>query len=76
MTYSNYKKALKQLKVKPQIAAKYLKHNSPKKRSCGAARKRCRITGRIGGRISKYGLNMTRHTFREIATKLGFKKLN
>ena len=76
MTYSNYKKALKQLKVKPAIAEKYLKHNSPKKRSCGVARKKCRISGRIGGRISKYGLNINRLEFREIATKIGFKKLN
>ncbi|MFW6230489.1 MAG: 30S ribosomal protein S14 [Nanoarchaeota archaeon] len=76
MTYSNHKKALKQLKVKPKVAEKYLKHNAPKKRSCGAAQKRCRLSGRIGGRISKYGLNISRQSFREIATKLGFKKLN
>jgi ribosomal protein S14 len=76
MTYSNYKKALKQLKTKPKIAERYVRHNAPKKRSCGVARKRCRITGRIGGRISKYGLNICRQSFREVAEKIGFKKLN
>lgn len=76
MTYSNYKKALKQLKSKPKIAEKYIKHNAPKKRSCGISRKRCRITGRIGGRISKYGLNICRQAFREVAKDIGFKKLN
>ena len=76
MSYSNYRKALKQLKSKPGKVDKYMKHNSPKKRSCGVARKRCRFSGRIGGRISKYGLNMSRQAFREVATKIGFKKLN
>lgn len=74
MTYSNYRKAFKQLKVKPAKLKKYMKHNAPKKRSCGRANKRCRITGRIGGHIGKYGLNLCRQQFREIAPKLGFKK--
>lgn len=74
MTYSDYRKTFKQLKVKPAKLKKYMKHNAPKKRSCGRAKKRCRITGRIGGHISKYGLNLCRQQFREIAPKLGFKK--
>lgn len=76
MTYSNYKKAFKQLRVKPAVLKKYVKHNAPKQRSCGRAKKRCIITGRIGGHISKYGLKMCRQQFREIAPKLGFKKYN
>ncbi|MFP4117640.1 MAG: 30S ribosomal protein S14 [Candidatus Woesearchaeota archaeon] len=76
MTCSNYRKALKQLKSKPKKVDKYIKHNAPKKRSCGVAKRRCRFSGRIGGRISKYGLNMSRQAFREVAPKLGFKKLN
>ena len=76
MTYSNYKKAFKQLRVKPAILKKYVKHNAPKQRSCGKANKRCIITGRVGGHVSKYGLHMCRQQFREIAPKLGFKKYN
>jgi ribosomal protein S14 len=74
MTYSNYKKAFKQLRVKPAILKKYVKHNSPKQRSCGKAKNRCIVTGRIGGHISKYGIHMCRQQFRAVAKELGFKK--
>lgn len=74
MTYSNYKKAFKQLRVKPAKLKKYVKHNAPKQRSCGKSTKRCTITGRVGGHVGKYGLNMCRQQFRAIANKLGFKK--
>jgi len=76
MTYSNYKKALKQLNAKPVKLKKFLKHNVPKKRSCGVSLKRCVRCGRIRGHISSYGLNLCRQCFREIAVKLGFKKYN
>lgn len=76
MTYSNYKKVFKQLKVKPNKLKKYQKHNAPKERSCGKAKKRCVATGRIGGHIGQYGLNLCRQYFRENARKLGFKKYN
>ena len=76
MTYSNYKKALKQLKAKPVKLKKFLKHNVPKKRSCGVSLKRCGRCGRIRGHISSYGLNLCRQCFREIAVDLGFKKYN
>jgi len=74
MTYSDYKKEFKALKAKPYKLAKYKKHNAPKKRSTGIALKRCRRCGRIRGHISKYGLHFCRQCFREIATKIGFKK--
>tara|TARA_Y100000310_G_scaffold342247_1_gene444606 strand:- start:21209 stop:21439 length:231 start_codon:yes stop_codon:yes gene_type:complete len=76
MTYSNYRKVFKQLKAKPVKLQKYIKHNTPKKRSCGKATKRCRMTGRISGHISQYGLDLCRQAFRDTATKLGFKKYN
>lgn len=76
MSYSNYKKAFKQLRVKPVKLKKYIKHNAPKQRTCGRANKRCILTGRIGGHVSKYGLDMSRQQFRDIATDLGFKKYN
>jgi small subunit ribosomal protein S14 len=74
MTYSNYKKVFKQLKNKPIKFKKFLKHNLPKKRSCGRALKKCGRCGRIRGSISSYGLNICRQCFKETAIDLGFKK--
>lgn len=74
MTYSSHKKAITQLKAKPAKMKKFIKHNSPKKRSCGISLKRCKRCGRIRAHISKYGLSLCRQCFREIATKIGFKK--
>ncbi len=74
MTTSNYKKAYKQLKEKPTIWKKYLKHNAPKKRSVGASLKRCRRCGNTRAFIQKYNINMCRRCFRENAKKIGFRK--
>ena len=74
MTTSDYRKVFKQLKAKPAKLEKYKKHNSPKKRSCGELRKKCKRCGRTGAQVSKYGLGLCRQCFREIATKIGFKK--
>lgn len=74
MTASDWRKALKQFARKPAVRAKYIKHNKPKERTTGIARKKCERCGRFGGMINKYGLNLCRHCFREIAENLGFKK--
>lgn len=74
MTYSDYRKIFKQLKAKPSKLKKYIKNNAPKERTTGVALRRCERCGRIRGHIRKYGLNMCRQCFREIATELGFKK--
>ena len=74
MTASNWKKMLKQLMKKSAIRAKYVKHNKPKERTTGIARKRCERCGRFGAMINKYGINLCRQCFREIAEELGFKK--
>ena len=74
MTASNYKKVFKQLKAKPVKLKKFIKHNAPKERSCGKNLKLCSRCGRRGGHIDKYGLDLCRQCFREIATKIGFKK--
>ena len=74
MTASNYKKVFKQLKSKPSKLVKFKKHNAPKQRSCGKDLKTCGRCGRRGGHIDKYGLNLCRQCFRDIATKIGFKK--
>lgn len=74
MTASSHEKVYKQLKVKPAVLKKFIKHNAPKERSCGRALKKCKRCGRIGGHINKYHINLCRQCFREISTKIGFKK--
>lgn len=74
MTTSDYRKAFVQLKAKPNIMAKYIRLNAPKKRSTGMNLFHCRRCYRLGGHIGKYNLNLCRHCFREVALKLGFKK--
>lgn len=74
MTTSDYRKAFKQLANKPAKLQKFMKHNAPKKRTTGIALKKCQRCGRTGAHISKYNLHLCRQCFREIATKLGFKK--
>ncbi len=76
MTTSDYRKVFKQLKSKPAKMGKYIKHNTPKIRSTGFSLKKCRRCGRTGSHIGKYGLDLCRHCFREISTKIGFKKYN
>jgi ribosomal protein S14 len=76
MTVSYYKKAFKQLRAKPVKLQKFIKHSAPKERACGKNNFRCKVTGRTGGHIKKYGLGICRQTFRDIATKIGFKKYN
>jgi small subunit ribosomal protein S14 len=76
MTASHWNKVLKQIRHKPAKAKKFLKHNKPKNRSTGRAKRRCIRTGQFGGHIKKYNLNLCRQAFREIAEQLGFKKYN
>lgn len=74
MTTSSHTKVFKQLKAKPPKLKKFFKHNAPKERSCGKRLKKCRRCGRNGAHINKYGLNLCRQCFREIAKKIGFKQ--
>lgn len=74
MTTSDPKKVLKQIGEKSGKILKFKKHNLPKKRKSGMMTKKCRRCGRVGGHISKYGLDLCRQCFRETALKLGFKK--
>ena len=74
MTASDWRKILKQLRKKPVIMKKFLKHNKPKDRKTGIAKKKCERCGRFGAHIKSYGLNLCRHCFREIAEEIGFKK--
>jgi small subunit ribosomal protein S14 len=74
MTTSDHTKVLKQIALKPGKLAKYKKNNVPKQRKNGETTKKCRICGRTGSHISKYGINLCRHCFRDSALKIGFKK--
>ena len=74
MTASDWKKIFKQLKNKPEIRAKFLKHNKPRERKIGIAVRKCGKCGRFGAHIKSYGLNLCRHCFREIAEEIGFTK--
>ena len=74
MTTSNWQKAFKQLKVKPIKMQKYIKHNKPKARTTGQASISCRRCGQHRGHNAKYGLDLCRQCFRQIAQEIGFKK--
>jgi len=76
MTVSNHEKIFKQLNAKPEVKAKFIKHNKPKERKNGVASKPCEKCGRFGAHIRSYGLHLCRHCFREMATELGFKKFS
>ena len=74
MTASNWEKILEQLKNKPEMKDKFIKHNKPKERKIGIAVKKCERCGRFGAHIKSYGLNLCRHCFRDIAVEIGFTK--
>jgi ribosomal protein S14 len=74
MTTSDHKKMFEQIKNKPGKVAKYKKYNVPKERKQGENTKKCKLCGRTGGHISKYGIHLCRHCFRDNATQIGFKK--
>jgi small subunit ribosomal protein S14 len=74
MGASDWKKLLRQLKSKPAIMQKFIKHNKPKERKFGISARKCERCGRFGAHISSYGLNLCRQCFRDIAVEIGFKK--
>ena len=76
MTTSDQNKMFKQLKNKPHKLKRFRKYNLPKEKSCGRHTAKCTRCGRtgIGGFVSSYELRYCRCCFREIATRLGFKK--
>lgn len=76
MTASDWRKMLKQLKSKPAVMEKFIKHNKPKTRKTGIAARKCERCGRFGAHNKSYGLNLCRHCFREIASEIGFTKYN
>lgn len=47
---------------------------APKERQFGKGSRACSRCGNKNGLIRRYGLNLCRQCFREVANKLGFKK--
>jgi small subunit ribosomal protein S14 len=76
MTTTDYTKVMKQLQDKPGKKLKHAKYSVPKQRTGGAINRKCKRCGRNGGHISKYGINLCRQCFRDVATRIGFKKYN
>lgn len=76
MTASDWNKVAKQLRSKPAMLQKFLRHNKPKDRKAGIAAYKCERCGRFGAHLSQYNLNLCRHCFREIAEEIGFHKYN
>ncbi len=74
MGASDWNKIARQLKSKPVKFKKFLKHNKPKDRSTGTARKKCERCGRFGAHLGQYNINLCRQCFREIAEEMGFIK--
>jgi small subunit ribosomal protein S14 len=76
LTTSDPNKMLKQLTKKQQKMKRFKKYNSAKQRSCGRRTTPCTRCGRTGtgGFVGSYNLKYCRCCFRDIATKLGFKK--
>ena len=69
------KEGIKKIKPGKTKWKRALRHNAPKPRKFGQSLTRCIKCGGRRGHISKYGLNICRRCFREIAKELGFKKL-
>ncbi len=76
MTVSSFKKMFRQLRAKPIKLQKYTKHNTPKNRNFGKASKKCVHCGNNKGFVAKYGLDLCRKCFRDMANSIGFKKFS
>ena len=72
----SYERVKKQIAKKPAKLARFVKHNSSKKRKFGNIVSPCRQCGKKGSIMHKYGLNYCRQCFREEAEHIGFKKFN
>ncbi len=76
MTAKDWRKMFESIKHKKAEREKMLKFNKPKERKYGRGTRHCIICHRTKGIIRRYGLNMCRQCFRDLAEKLGFKKYN
>jgi len=76
MVASDWNKAVKQLRNKPAVMQKYMRHCKPKPRKTGVSARKCERCGRFGAHIKQYNINLCRQCFREIAEEIGFQKYN
>ena len=60
MTASDWNKVTRQLRSKPVVLAKFLRHNKPKTRTSGIAKRKCERCGRFGAHLRQYNLNLCR----------------
>ena len=74
MTIKSYKKLLKQIESKTAKRTKFLKHSKPHEVKYGKGKRKCMRCGRFGAHIRKYGLDICRQCFRDVAQGLGFSK--
>jgi small subunit ribosomal protein S14 len=74
MTTSTHEKVMAQVANKPAKLKRFMKFCVPKKRKVGISTRKCRRCGQHAAHIRKYGLNLCRACFREIATKIGFRQ--
>ena len=66
---------IKKIAVSKTRRKKFIRNNSSKKRNFGKSLKKCNRCGRgKGSNISRYGLNICRRCFREVAQEIGFTK--
>ncbi len=74
----DFRKSLKIYENKPGKMKKVLKHSSRKERTTGYLASgeciRCGLKGK--GMIRKYGLQICRRCFREVAKTMGWKKMD
>jgi small subunit ribosomal protein S14 len=66
---------IKKITVGKSKRKRFIRNNAPKKRKFGQALTRCTRCGTTRAHISKYGINICRRCFREVAQEMGFKKL-
>ena len=74
MTAKKWNKTIEQVEKKPAKKSRYIKFNKPKERKFGRGTKVCKLCGRRGAHVNKYGLHICRQCFRDNAAKLGFRK--
>ncbi len=74
MTSSSWTKVMKQIKGKKAKKSRFMRFNKPKVPKFGRGSRRCKICWRYGAHIRKYGINVCRQCFRDIAEDLGFQK--
>jgi len=74
MTAKDWKKSFKQIEHKEGERNRQLKFNKPTEKKYGRGNRVCELCGRRGALIRRYSLNICRQCFKEVATKIGFKK--